>query len=176
MRIPVTSLWQPWASLMALGRKRNETRGYEIPRTLLNTPVGIHAAVRKPTLDEIAWFTGSEYFRQALTPDVATSLPTWQRYCMVKALKALPYGSIVAVGMFRASVPAMKLPREGRGNGGYDNQHPILTPEEEAFGLYDHGRFAWVTSKVVALAQPIPAKGKQGVWYFDVPGEVLRGL
>ena len=35
------SLWQPWASAMALGLKRNETRSWE---TLVRGPIAIHAA------------------------------------------------------------------------------------------------------------------------------------
>jgi hypothetical protein len=44
------SLWQPWASLMAMGLKKIETRSWP---TKYRGPLLIHAAKRKPTIDEI---------------------------------------------------------------------------------------------------------------------------
>jgi len=44
------SLWQPWASLMAMGIKKNETRHWA---TFNRGPLLIHAAKRKPPKDEL---------------------------------------------------------------------------------------------------------------------------
>src|SRR5579885_2158306 len=40
------SLWQPWASLMADGRKKIETRHWRPPAWLLGQPLAIHATMR----------------------------------------------------------------------------------------------------------------------------------
>ena len=41
-----TTLWQPWASLIAIGAKYYETRDYPPPAKLLGQRIAIHAAVR----------------------------------------------------------------------------------------------------------------------------------
>lgn len=43
MKVRTISLWQPWASLMAIGAKRNETRSWF---TAYRGPLAIHAAMR----------------------------------------------------------------------------------------------------------------------------------
>lgn len=45
--IPVLSLWQPWATLVALGVKSIETRSWS---TKYRGPIAIHAAARRPPL------------------------------------------------------------------------------------------------------------------------------
>ena len=47
------SLWQPWATLMAAGLKKNETRSWS---TSYRGPLLIHAAKRKPKKHEIVHF------------------------------------------------------------------------------------------------------------------------
>jgi ASCH domain len=42
------SLWQPWASLIALGIKTIETRSWKAPASAIGQPLLIHAAKRKP--------------------------------------------------------------------------------------------------------------------------------
>jgi hypothetical protein len=44
-----------------------------------------------------------------------------------------------------------------------------FVPDEWYFGNYDVGRWAWLTSNPVRFAEPIPAKGLQGFWNYDLP-------
>jgi hypothetical protein len=39
-----------------------------------------------------------------------------------------------------------------------------LDDQERYFGDYSPGRWAWLLADVVALEQPIPVKGAQGLW------------
>lgn len=45
MKIKALTLWQPWASFMALGLKKNETRSWS---TSYRGPLAIHAAKKAP--------------------------------------------------------------------------------------------------------------------------------
>ena len=65
------SLWQPWASAMARGDKRNETRSWAISH---RGDLLICSAKRRPTRDE----TGSENF------DAAMALPYGFALCVVE--------------------------------------------------------------------------------------------
>ncbi len=48
--IPAITLWQPWASLIAVGAKPYETRGRPAPVRLIGKRIAIHAAKRPITL------------------------------------------------------------------------------------------------------------------------------
>lgn len=43
-RLPVISLWQPWASLIFTGDKKHETRAYRPPAKYIGRRIAIHAA------------------------------------------------------------------------------------------------------------------------------------
>lgn len=49
MIMKAISLWQPWASLMALGEKKIETRHWQIRHT---GPIAIHAAKKLVRIDD----------------------------------------------------------------------------------------------------------------------------
>jgi hypothetical protein len=40
---------------------------------------------------------------------------------------------------------------------------------DRQFGNFAHGRYAWVLGAIVAYPDPIPARGRQGLWNWDEP-------
>ena len=46
------TLYQPWASLIALGHRTTETRSWPAPRSLVGSRIAIHAGKRRPRRDE----------------------------------------------------------------------------------------------------------------------------
>ena len=64
----------------------------------------------------------------------------------------------------------------------FENFHSPLTDvmesgvrdwqKEKAFGDYSPGRYGWLLSDPVQFAEPIPAKGKLGIWNY-YPAESL---
>ena len=44
-----------------------------------------------------------------------------------------------------------------------------LSETERVYGNYDDGRYAWVTKDRVAIPEPIPLTGHQGLFDWDVP-------
>lgn len=144
------SLWQPWASLVACGAKRIETRHWP---TSYRGPLAIHAAKRwTRELREQALEHG---FREALWPDGNT----WP----------LPLGAIVCV--VDLDTCALIVHPGGTRPGVLD---PLaLRAQEKDFGNYEAGRYAWGLKNLRRLAEPIPFRGAQG--FFDVPDELLNG-
>ena len=45
----------------------------------------------------------------------------------------------------------------------------LFSAQEEAFGDYSAGRYAWILDHVQRLVEPIPAKGALGLWEWDSP-------
>jgi activating signal cointegrator 1 len=126
------SLWQPWASLVALDAKRIETRHWPVPTTLVGQRIAIHAAKTKAHLhicDE----------------------PPFDLYIPKASL--LPLGAIVATATL-AQCTAITEDLAGRIAAG--------RPHEYAFGLYIPGRFAWVLRDVEPLPAAVPFRGAQG--------------
>lgn len=142
------SLWQPWATLMAIGAKTNETRSWA---TSHRGPLAIHAA--KTWNRELAALCQTEPFRSVLVKAAqeANGLAT-------DAEQALSFGVIVAVADLR-----------------YCEHTEDTNPSdaERAFGDYTPGRFAWITdpARLRRLAKPIPFRARQRI--FDVPDELL---
>ena len=52
--LPIISLWQPWASLIFAGVKRNETRSRPAPLKYTGGYIGIHATATFPPLSKIS--------------------------------------------------------------------------------------------------------------------------
>lgn len=161
------TLTQPWATLIACGAKRIETRSWG---TSYRGPIAIHAAKTLardvyPNGDhDFAALCGSEPFATVLIgagyhADGGSYQP------LVPAPFALPRGVIVAVAT---------LDRVTRmtAQGIAELEHRL--PEELAFGHYEPGRHAWVLRDPQPLKVPISTRGAQGLW--DVPPEAERAI
>lgn len=147
----VITLTQPWASLVAIGAKRIETRSWS---TAYRGPLAIHAAK---------------------TPDKTGAVVQAPFFSTLKAAGLdpmnLPHGAIVAVCELRdCRIIGVEL--NGIPTYAADDMitaEPVWEPER-SFGDYRAGRFAWVLTDIRRLPEPIPAKGALGLWNWD--GEV----
>jgi len=145
------SLTQPWATLLATKAKRFETRGWA---TNLREIVAIHAAKAFP----------DDCRELCLTPVFSKAL----RAGGVEKLGDVPRGAIIGTGRIVACYSTTGLSvAEALAGVGFDRS---LAEQERAFGNYAPGRYAFVFSDVIALAQPIPCKGALGLW--TVPPEI----
>ena len=131
------SLWQPWATLIAIGAKRVETRSWS---TSYRGPVAIHAA-KKQDYDSLAMCL-EQPFRSAL---IAGGI----RYP-----KEMPFGAIVAV---------VNLDKCAHIVNGWRPRVPHC-PHEVDFGDYTEGRWAWDLHAVRPLKEPVVCSGAQGLW------------
>jgi len=125
------SLWQPWASLIALGLKRFETRSWP---TSYRGPLLICAGQRKPQWNEardVFWGLASRVEN------------------MVDWYMGLPYGKAVAVVDLASCIKIADHPI-----------HDKLWREERAFGDFTPGRFAWELQSVQRV-RPFPVRGRQ---------------
>ena len=138
------TLTQPWATLVAIGAKRFETRSWA---TGFRGPLAIHAAKGFPRACK-------ELCSEPEFVDALASINA--------RFSDLPLGCVVAtvtlVGCFKmgtADAPCTAdLTRH------FDVSH---FPECR-FGDFSEGRFAWVFDNLKKLHEPIPAKGALGLW------------
>jgi len=146
------TLTQPWASLVALGEKRIETRSWS---TTYRGPLAIHAAKGWPV--EAAALCSTEPFRTAL---VAIDVPGRFVTEGKRGVSApdLPRSVIVATCRLADCLMVEPTPEVRRIFADH------AAPHDKEFGDYTLGRYMWLLADVVALPEPIPARGALGLW------------
>lgn len=149
------TLYQPWATLVAIGAKRIETRSWS---TRHRGPLLIHAAKERKFIDGRSkkYICDSDPFYSALT-DLFKGMGC--------PLGALPLGAIVA---WVNLVDVRPITKSFKTDLAFVTQpDPNL---EFHFGDYTPGRFAWILQNVRRIRPAVPTRGKQGLWEF--PGKL----
>lgn len=149
----VLSLWQPYASLIAVGAKPFETRDWAPPWHLIGQRIAVHAAKRRPTRDEVDMLllNGIELILGPGGPD------------------ALSYGAVVCTAVLRGAYQT--------GGWGHGRIAPVAavagpTPPRttiptDTWGDYSPGRWCWHLVDVHPLDPPVPLKGRQGLFAIE---------
>lgn len=138
--MPCLTVIQPWASLIAAGIKRVETRNW-IRRDLIGSRLAIHAASR--------WTAEQQAF--ARSSMVASML---QRAGVLR----IPLGAVVGTVRVVGFQEWMPLNWEER------RRLAML-----AMGDQDHGQYAWLLAEANTLTKPFPAAGQRGLWRWSEP-------
>jgi hypothetical protein len=150
-------LWQPWASLVACGAKRVETRSWPTPTTILGERIAIYATKGGLSKGDLHDLLDTEPFGSALrhlVPDAYAGAPTG------KALeRALPRGVIVCTVRLARCAPITAEAGE---------RLRVWDADEYAFGDYTAGRWAWVLEDVLCLDPPaLAAPRGQGLFEWE---------
>ncbi len=146
------TLWQPWATAMALGAKHVETRVWS---TKYRGEIAIHSAAKLPP----KWLGESRHqpeFRDELADVLNCRRDSDDRGGMHldSRINALPYGSILCVVKLVAIEETLVV-------------RSSLHERELIFGNYEDGRYAWFTEMLEVFDEPIPAKGNRLLWEWE---------
>jgi len=140
----VITLTQPWATLVAIGAKKMETRSWEVT---FRGPLLIHAAKGYPR-------DAKEFASSSGVISVTGMQPSDYPTGVILA-KCELVGCIRTTKEFEAALHRDNL-------------------QEWMFGNFEPGRYAWQLQDIRRLAKPIPAKGALGLWsWFGELGEML---
>lgn len=142
------TLWQPWASAIALGLKKIETRGWP---TKYRGPLAIHAATRQHREDRAC-------FEAILAAAHHVERDVWAGYCDSN-YELLPFGEVVATCRLTDCLWVESLDVGGA---------------ERRWGDYSAGRWGWVLEEVERLMVPVPAVGRQGLWDWTQAVEAIE--
>jgi hypothetical protein len=152
------TLTQPWASLIAIGAKRIETRSW---RTAYRGTIAIHAAKGFPS--DARYFAGCR---------LVNGLLVNAGYATADKNAGLPTGSVIATARLISCVPTREL-QEGKiisVNSVAGRADFPLTEQEFSFGNYDPGRWVWLLADIKPLPRPVPAVGHPSLWDWDDGG------
>lgn len=141
----VISIWNPYALLLAHGHKLNETRGWAAPEALIGQRIGIASTkIIRPEQRE------------------AFSNPTFARYYyetnLPRQLDDLPNGYLLGTAVLHSCDLVSEADIED------------VTEEEQLYGWWEPGRYAWRMRDHKPLVEPVPVRGAQGIWTWDPNG------
>lgn len=141
----VISVWQPWASLIVLNHKFIETRPWPAPKSIIGKRIGIASTVRviPPQLHAYRHDDFQKFYRRLKMPPI----------------EELPMGKLLGTVFVHSCEMISEQTLEE------------ITDEEYSFGIYERGRFAWHLRDPQPFEQPIPVRGKQGIWKYEGPTE-----
>ena len=167
------SLWQPWASLLVTGRKRCETRGWPTSHRGL---LLVHAA--KAWNMGLAMYAFASPFREALQ---ASGIVFAADEDEARRAWGMPLGAVVGRVDVVDCIPTELCHQAEPGSSpdmpplritSAPGRHLLLLGENErAFGDFSPRRFAFVCEKSVRFAEPVPYRGRQGL--FEVPDSII---
>ena len=149
------TIWQPEATLTALGEKRLETRTWRLPEKMVGARVAIHAALR-PLPQEL------------LLADPERDSSKWAvaRWILEMRLgdawRELPRGAVVATARLQAAGPADELLNQN----GHLRSDAYGAPDEVWLGDFSAGHWAWRLVDVVRLQDDdvVSVTGRQRFW------------
>lgn len=135
------TLWEPYASLIAVGAKRIETRSWPAPSWAIGQPIAIHAAKRF-TAEQAEDVLRCRWVLKAANFEAPADWPAGA-WTVGQVL-----GCVVCVAVLQ-----------------YCGEAPVApTPLEAEFGSFGAGRFGWHLGEVMQLSNPVPWVGRQGLW------------
>lgn len=144
------TLWEPWATLVATGQKRLETRSWD---TSYRGWVAIHAAKHPPDMQACSGW-GVAHALTVACRSTGWATDALQARFREQAGKVLAVAELVATADTEA--PGALLEQAWA-------THMRRSLELE-LGDYSLGRYCWLLSNVHRLAAPVPAVGKQRLW------------
>jgi hypothetical protein len=168
------TIWQPWASLLACGAKKYETRSW---KTDYRGPIAIHVAKKDihsilgdlpydtilPMFDNLSKWMG-------IKSGVADRLEQTQG-CIIATAELVncwhivhhPGTNIDIAKHIPIGAESMTNDKHAPDFGDYF----VPTEQEMMFGDWTPGRYAWELTNVKMLPKPILAKGKQRLWEWE---------
>lgn len=155
------TVWQPWASLIIVGAKPYEFRGWRFPKGLLGQRVVIHAAARAMRAEEVRYIVDRLQMGYAeevcLHRDAALELllPLYH----IKKPDGLP----LAAGIGTA---VLGEPRNGIEIAQEFGLERVNDSERD-----QHANWGWPMQEVEPWPVPVPMRGAQGFWNWPTPEE-----
>ncbi len=155
------TLWQPWASFIAHGAKRIETRGWTLRPADRPETIAIHAA-RRP----VEWWPVGRELAAATIPSTPPLEATLG--CIVAVARLVTIERTETIVERMRAEPRLVLPSvriDTHGEIGWQ------VPRGEArLGDFSAGRYGWWLADVVPLAMPLRCRGAQKLW--GIPDDV----
>jgi hypothetical protein len=152
--IPALTIWQPWASLIIIGAKPWEFRGWHAPKAHIGKRIGIHAGARPVKKAEVrallAKLASPNAWETCLVPELA--VPLLERAYRDPAI--LPLSSML--GTATLGTPISGTTAAERFGG------PVNDSARN-----EHANWGWPLTEIQPFEPFVPARGAQGLWPWE---------
>ena len=151
--LPAITIWQPWASLIILGAKPYEFRGWAAPKVHRGRRIAIHAGARPVRKAEIAdlllRLRGPQSWTTCLRAEIA--VPILER--LHQNPKAAVLSHVVGTAVLCEPVRSHAIVGEFGG---------VINDSDRD----QHSAWAWPLTDIVPAEPPVPTSGAQGFWLW----------
>lgn len=156
------TLYQPYASLIAVGVKTIETRCWFTP---YRGPLAIHAAKTVPASWQLEGEALCARFKEQLGGKVLGEKKS------LFGGNVLPVACIVAVAELYDCLPT----DDTFDDDGYlfdaaadVEERRVRAPDNDLLtGNFSEGRYGWMLANIRPLTNPVPVRGQRGLWDVD---------
>lgn len=157
--IRALTIWQPWATLLTRKQKRWETRDWSPPEDAIGSEVAIHSAKR---------WTDNQMSKCHNEPQIRRALIACERLPdnNTERDQKLPTGRVLAIAKLTEIREAEELVEAAGQVSG-----PIVAT---GLGDFSGNQYAWRLEIQYVYGVPIPAKGQQRLWRWEVQSDPGR--
>lgn len=145
------TIWQPWASLIIVGAKPFEFRGWPAPAFVVGHRIAIHAGARAVKRTEVQQLLDDLHGPNAgftcLVADIA--VPLLAR--LLVEPDAVPRSAVIGTALLGAS------------RNGFDVAREFGVAVNDS-SRAEHANWAWPLSEIEPRVPPTEARGAQGFW------------
>lgn len=154
---------EPYASLLMIGAKKIETRSWPAPAGAIGQTIAIHAA-KGLTWEELRLIEIPEFRRAFIGYEDTIFEPgdAWRMAAPTIAFQRTR-GKVIATATLSAVLKFTPF------NVSRIIAQNCESVDELRFGDFSPGRYGWVLTNVRRLATPVPARGQQGLWQWEMP-------
>lgn len=138
------SVWNPFASLIVSGFKIFETRTWAPPKSVIGQRIAI-ASTKTIKPDQKAYFQDEVF------------MEFYERLGLPTNINELPHGYVLGT----AVLDSVELMTE--------EFMEEVSEEEQQYGWWQEGFYAWRMTDPIRFADPIPVKGAQGFYEWSPP-------
>lgn len=154
--LKAVTLYQPWASAAALGFKWIETRSW---RTSYRGKLGIHAGLTTAAVGAPVWDAAADHVVMGGGSFYPLGFPNGVLLATCELLDCVPIvGEDRGVGRVVQNDDGLHL---------WPEKCVVDDPDisdQEPWGDFTPGRWAWLLGDVELLEEPVPMRGRQGLW------------
>jgi activating signal cointegrator 1 len=169
------TILEPWASLIACGAKKIETRSWS---TKYRGNIAIHAAKSRGQIGNV------NFNKKLFSEPFLTALKPFSIYRNDGNLSGISfnYGKVIAIadlvdcyyivyhpGTNVDIAKHINVGAESMTNDKHDpdfSKYTVPSEQELSFGDWTPGHYAWILENVRRI-DPVPAKGKQRIWNWE---------
>lgn len=155
------TIWQPWASLVTVGAKPYEFRGWRPPSSIIGQRIVVHAAARN-----VEWREVHQLVRLLEAGGRFAAHTCLHRDAALKLLReAMDDPSLLplAAGLSTAVVGEARLDTDIAAEFGVQRVNDSDRTQ--------HSNWGWPMLDIEAWPDPIPMRGMQGLWNWPTPSD-----